>query len=838
MVNLDSTGIATILLIASLVSTCALGLVVLLREPHRTTHRFFAGLCANLALWTLGVLVIAHSHDEHGARLAIMLTFAVATFLPATFYHFIAYFPSQQFTARYTVLGFLYSGAVLLILSMGSGLYIYELKVYPDAPPQVVYGPVFHSYGILVLVSMFASFSNLVYKVRQASGINRRQIEHVLAGIFLSTVFASSTNVLAPALGVGSMELYGPCFVLILVAILAYSMIRYHLLDIWFMVSRTTVYAIMTSVVVGIFTGSVWFVHYFFSGGQMQNLLTTLIAAVLVVLVLGPLKDRLQRLLDRLVLQRHYDTKALIERISRGAVTMVQLENLLQTVVCDIQRTVGVPAVRVLLVEGQAPDSLVVTYSTREREQGNRIGGQGYLLQHIQEHHGPMALQALRHTRVSAQDESLIRALEKLDAFLLAPLVTQQGVMGVLCLGEKTSRDIYTQEDLHVFTTIAGPLSAAIENARLYDRLEALNVHMERIMHNMRGAVVAVDRAGLVSTLNQEATDLCGDVSVGARLSALPQPVAELLERTLSEQRGINDLETHLKGDTGELVPVVMSSSYFEGGASEKLGAMVLIYNMTVIKLLEANVQRADRLTSIGTLAAGMAHEIKNPLQSIKTFTQLLLNRFDDSDFRKTFSEVVPPEVQRIDGIVSRLLDFARPKPVHFAPQDLRKTIQAVLALIENQLRKHNILVTTEFPEDCRRIMGDEQQLHQVFLNLMLNAVDALKDSDERRINIRAYYARAHIARAGRPTLTDVPCTRVIVSDTGCGIAEDDLPQLFNPFFTTKAHGSGLGLSVVHGILTDHNAQIDVSSVPGQGTSFSISFPLMEREELMERVRV
>jgi signal transduction histidine kinase len=253
---------------------------------------------------------------------------------------------------------------------------------------------------------------------------------------------------------------------------------------------------------------------------------------------------------------------------------------------------------------------------------------------------------------------------------------------------------------------------------------------------------------------------------------------------------------------------------------------MVMIHDLTQIKRLEQKVQRADRLSSIGTLAAGMAHEVKNPLVSIKTFTQLLLNKFDDVDYRKTFAEVVPHEVDRIDTIVSRLLDFARPKAVHFAQQDLVKIIHEVLALVENQIRKHNIKITIEHPNEQVNVYGDEQQLHQVFLNLFLNAIDAMKDMGNGRLSIRVTFDRTHLRGQNVAPYVETECVRVVVADTGCGIYRHHINQLFTPFFTTKAEGCGLGLSVVHGIVTEHGGEIDVESTPGSGTSFSVRLPL------------
>ncbi|HNR32654.1 MAG TPA: ATP-binding protein, partial [Candidatus Hydrogenedentes bacterium] len=431
------------------------------------------------------------------------------------------------------------------------------------------------------------------------------------------------------------------------------------------------------------------------------------------------------------------------------------------------------------------------------------------------------------HSRPTEERIRVAEQLAELDAFLCVPLKTKSGIVGLLLLGEKTSRDIYTAEDVTMFSTLAGPLGAAIENARLYRKIEEVNLHLERIMDNMRGGVIAVDVNGVITTVNQGARDILGKINVGDRMDGLRPPLADLLRRTLAEQRSISDFETVIAGPDGERIPVLLSASLLARSEWESLGAMALLFNLTQIKRLEANVQRADRLSSLGTVAAGMAHEIKNPLVSIRTFTQLLPTRYQDPEFRASFSEIVLQEVDRINTIVSRLLDFARPRPVQFAPQNLHRILSDTLALIESQTRKSNIKVNAVFPEKDREVSGDEQQLHQVFLNLLLNAIEALQESRERQITVTMRYDRAHLRRKDAPPLFDAECVKVSIADTGCGIPQDALDQVFTPFFTTKANGSGLGLSVVQGIVTSHGGVIDVSSIPGMGTLFTVTFPLM-----------
>lgn len=824
----NETESASLLLGISALSSLALGTLVVWRNPSRHSHRIFALLTLNIALWALGVLIIAHCHAPQAALFWIKVTFVIAGFLPATFYHFSGCFPQQGFSGFRAVLGGLYAGGLSTAVVTQTPWYISKLDVFPAAPPQVQYGPAFLVFLGLVAVSMLFSFSNLIQKLRYATGVQRRQLEHVFLGIFGSTVLATATNVLAPILHITTSQLYGPCFMVLLMAILAYSMMRYQLLDIWLIVSRSSVYAVLTAFVIAIFLGTVALVHWVFSaGGHSTDVITTSLAALVIALIIQPLKERVQLVLDRAMLKRRYDARELVERVSRETAQFMHLDALLARVCEDIRKTLGVSRIRVMLVSERHPDTLVTEYSTDPREIGRENINLDFLLHYIAKNQEPIQLEELLHTRPSEERIRVAQHLAELDTFLCSPLVTTSGLVGMVMLGEKTSKDIYTRDDLLVFSTLAAPLGSAIENARLYRKLEEVNLHLERIMSNMHGGVIAVDANGFITTVNEGAREMLGDLRPGQPVSALPPPLSDLLQRTLAEQRSISDFETVITGADGEAIPVAMSSSCLTRGGNENLGAMALVFNMTQIKRLESNVQRADRLSSLGTVAAGMAHEIKNPLVSIKTFTQLLPQRYGDPEFRTTFVEIVLHEVDRINSIVMRLLDFARPKPVRFAPQNLQQIIENTLTLVANQTQKLGIRVTTIFPEEPREVSGDEQQLHQVFLNLFLNAIEALQDSQERQIHVTFRYDRAHLRRKGGLPLMDVECVRISIADSGCGIPQDKLDQVFTPFFTTRANGSGLGLSVVQGIVTSHGGTIDVSSIPGMGTLFTLTFPLM-----------
>ena len=578
---------------------------------------------------------------------------------------------------------------------------------------------------------MLLSYPTLIRKLLASSGLERLQIQHVLLGIFLTTTLAYLTNVVAPALHIVGLEPYGPMFTVLMMAIFAYAMVRYHLLDIRVIVSRTTVYAVVTGFVMLTFFSTISLVHLTLSAsGHASRILSTGLAALIIAVVIEPLKERVQLVVDRAIVKRRYDTNRLVARISRNAGQIVQLDELLRTVVEDLRLTIGIGKARVVLLDDQDPAAFVIEYSSDTKEIGTPLRGHTPLIRHLERNPDPLVLEKLVRSRPTPESISVAEHLAELDTYLCLPLETTSGLVGALLLGRKTSRQIYSSEDLMVLTAIATPVAAAIENARLYRQIEEVNAHFSEILSKMRGGVIAVDTKGDVRTVNQSAAKILGPVEIGRNLAWLTPELAQLLEQTLRERRAITDFETVVKTPDGESVPVVMSSSCLFTRDNVTTGAMAMIYDLSQVKRLEQNVQRAGHLSSIGTLAAGMAHEIKNPLVSIKTFTQLLMSRYDDPDFRGTFASVVPHEVERIDAIVSQLLDFSRPKPVEFAPRNVRGILDHVLGLVKNQTHKAKIQVRVDFPEESIQVHGDDQQLHQLFLNLVLNAIDALTQTD------------------------------------------------------------------------------------------------------------
>ena len=229
----------------------------------------------------------------------------------------------------------------------------------------------------------------------------------------------------------------------------------------------------------------------------------------------------------------------------------------------------------------------------------------------------------------------------------------------------------------------------------------------------------------------------------------------------------------------------------------------------------KVQMQRADRLASLGTLTAGLAHEIRNPLVAIKTFTQLLPERFDDSEFREHFLNVTAGEVDRISSLVTELLDFARPSQPKLNKEDLNQVVEKMLLLVDTESHKKNVQIVKDFYELLPPVVLDPEQIKQVLLNILLNAVDATPEDGTISVSTRP------VKRNG-----SLDYVQIVISDTGKGIANEDLDKVFTPFYTTKHEGSGLGLAISHQIIQEHQGTIEVESTKDQGTTFRINLPV------------
>jgi two-component system nitrogen regulation sensor histidine kinase GlnL len=360
-----------------------------------------------------------------------------------------------------------------------------------------------------------------------------------------------------------------------------------------------------------------------------------------------------------------------------------------------------------------------------------------------------------------------------------------------------------------------------------FAELSDLKSYNDHILRSFVNGLVTLDLDGRVVTVN-----LAAETLTGCAASALTgRPVTEafhhvpelrgLLLETLRTRVGVPQVSLMLARGDGPAVPVEVATTPLRGAEGQALGVVAILRDLTPVRQLEEQLRRSDRLAALGTLAAGLAHEIKNPLTSIMTFSRHVARRFDDERFRQRFQSVVPRELERINAIVDGLLRLARPARLVLAPVHLPPLLEQALELYAPQIEARRIHVRRNWDASVPPVPGDAEHLYQAFLNLVANAIDAMEDEGG-TLTVRLGWPPDG-ERAGG-ALRD----RLIVevADTGSGIKPEETPNVFNPFFTTKSGGTGLGLAIAHKIIEDHGGTVTLRSIPSQGTVFTVTLPL------------
>ena len=334
----------------------------------------------------------------------------------------------------------------------------------------------------------------------------------------------------------------------------------------------------------------------------------------------------------------------------------------------------------------------------------------------------------------------------------------------------------------------------------------------------MGSGLVAVDARGRVTAFNRAAESITGFRSadaLGQSWSAIfgdGVDLDEVRETADAPQAPPRRYEFPLKRQDGRVIPVGISFWSLRSGQGEVAGLIGVCQDLSTIKRMEQRMRQADRLATVGRLSANMAHEIRNPLASISGAVEALAKELPPDEGRDRLVEIVLKESERLNHIVAAFLEYARPAPLTPLDVNLIEILDEVLLLIEHRSLPANLKIIREYPESLPARV-DPQQMRQAIWNLCLNAVQAMPDGGE--------------VRVGGHELDDPvgPRIQVWIADTGHGIADEDLPHIFEPFYSTKAGGSGIGLALVYRVLQDHGGLIEARSRPGDGTTFTLTLP-------------
>lgn len=331
------------------------------------------------------------------------------------------------------------------------------------------------------------------------------------------------------------------------------------------------------------------------------------------------------------------------------------------------------------------------------------------------------------------------------------------------------------------------------------------------ILRTLPVGIISTDMDDRITSINPAAQDITGltRTAAGRGLHDLLPGVWAVLEGRTAQDAAREQEAWCTVGE--RRVPLAISASHIVTEEGEAIGTALIMRDLGEIRRLQSELRRRDRLVALGNMAAGIAHEVRNPLSAIKGLARFFMEASPEGSDESRMADIMTREVLRLDKVVGDLLDFARPDVLNLTDVGLNELVERARDMVRSDMDARKIRFEAELPEPPLSVRLDRDRMTQVLLNLFLNAVQAMPDGG--RLMVRARMEGTELA--------------LNVADTGCGIAPERLADIFSPYFTTKASGTGLGLSIVHKIVEAHDGTIEVASTPGEGTVFKLRFPFV-----------
>jgi len=607
-----------------------------------------------------------------------------------------------------------------------------------------------------------------------------------------------------------------------------YAIFRYRLMDVDLIFKRGMVYTLAAGAIAGAYfavvAGVAELVH---TQVPSSGPIGLVLAIVVTALLFDPVRKWIQDGMDQFFYRTGYDYRKTLIEFGRELSSETDLDKMLSAVVDRLSRTLLVDRMAVFLAAGEGHDQFLLAKSFGMTQTSGL--DLGFLAAARPEDEAGHLFFDNTH-QVPRETVSAQQAIAKLDLNYYIPCRAQKHTIAVLGLGKTAEGDFLTSEDVELLETLAGYLGIAIQNARLYASLqqkvaeyERLKDFNENIVESINVGVLAVDLADRIESWNSQMEVMYAL----PRWQALTKSLSEVFPTAFVEEfyrvrqnPGIHNFyKFRLGTQAGESRVVNVAIAPLVTKDFSVVGRLIIMDDITERVELEAQLSQADKLSSIGLLAAGVAHEVNTPLAVISSYAQMLSKQVQGDPQKSGLLEKITRQTFRASEIVNNLLNFSRTSGTEFTQVDVNKIISDTLALLEHQFKIGRITVRDERNMHLSTIHGNAGRLQQVFLNLFLNAKDAMTNGGTLRIST-----------------SNGESVGVIVSDSGTGIAQEHIQRIYDPFFTTKTapregqpRGTGLGLSVTYGIIQEHAGKIRVESRKGEGTTFYLDFPLTRK---------
>ncbi len=813
-----------------------IGLFVIFRQGGRAPFVLhFAGLC--LAAFVFHFYTPLGTYRDLDLAIGFLRTAGFLIF-PPLFLHFSTIYPTRYhlFEDRRWRSVLLYVPAFVL-LAFATTIFLHDelVKIFPRELLNIsstftarFYNASFIHFTVALIISVILLVRRFIVS---KNTVARQQLKWVVSGLVLAitpfTLLYATGYVLSQEAGPLTDVAILP---LILIPLsLGYSVVRYRLMDVELVVRRAAVYA-LTTLAIALAIGSiVYFAGLYALSGEVASagqitlrLILSVTAMACIVMIAAPVKNFLQERVDRIFYGRRYDLRHSLLDFGRTISATTALDPLLDSLIRRLREVMNVERLAIFIEDQYTPAGYRVA---RTAGLSAPISVPADFRDMIRTHSAETGVVRADDLVIALEGEGFVRRV----LHYYVPCVVRGRMVAVIGLGRSADGALLSSEDVEILRTVSGYIAVAIENSLLYQEqqaraseLEILKEFNESIVESINVGLMAVDLDGRITRLNSALEEICSisrEEAIDKRVEELfADDFADVLRQVLGPEgwqmrqtRQIYKLHTATRAGRALTLNVALAPLW---DAAEQTGALVVFEDVTERLHLEEQLQQREKLSSIGLLAAGVAHEVNTPLTGVSSYTQMLLNMLPENDPKHALLEKVRRQADRATDIVNNLLNFSRTgNAAEFTTVNVHRVLDDTLQLLEPQLRRSQIEIVREYGDGLPEVYANAVKLQQVFTNLILNARDSIANGN------------------GRITLAtsngEEDLLTVEVADNGVGIAPEDVAKIYDPFFTTKGvgRGTGLGLAVTYGIVQEHSGHISVLSTPGEGTTFRITLP-------------
>jgi signal transduction histidine kinase len=858
-----------------------LGIFVYFKNKESHVNRTWFLFSLSISIWSFGMVETTVAESKEMALFWGRLHYIGAIAIPLFFFHFVITILNIRKIKK--TLFIVYIIGFFFFLSNFTSLLVKDVAPTLMFRYYILPGPIYPFFTLFFFSCIISAVIKLIKAFKEADGIQRNQIKY----IFLASIigFTGGATTFLPVFNIKVFP-FGTYFISLYAFIITFAIVKHRLMDISIVIKKGTAYTLMIflllvpCVILTILTQ-----NYVF--GDISPLFTLLLFFLfLLILFYSPqLKPGMEDVVEQIFFRSKYDYKKTLQELNKTTISILDQEVLLKKLIDTVSNALKIEKISIFLLNEERGFYEIKASLGLDRSKFASLSfsKDDLFIDWLKQKDEIVVKEELVRGFKNQKVELVLKKLDLMESEVCLQLKRRDEFIGIWNLGRKESGDMYSHEDLELLSTLANHATISLQNANFHNKLQQGykqlsilyeitgdvigSLELDKVLSNIleKGVNLIKADSGSIRLLEKgrnvldmiaiynlsdeyrKKTDMSMGEGVIGSVIQQRKPIAvdeigknsQIMYPELSRNDGFASLicvPLNKNGDTIGCLTIYSKSLHKY--SHDEISMMTAFANQVTIAIENARLyedlkktkayqRRSDKLASLGTLTAGLAHEIRNPLVAVKTFMQLLKERYDDPEFRESFLDITASEVDRISTLINELLDFARPSQMQPQKENINEIVEKMLLLLKNEVKEKSIEIEKKYASNLPKILVDKEQVKQVFLNMLLNGIQSAPKGGVITVETRqALYGEREFVQ-------------VNIRDTGSGIPKEDLESIFDPFFTTKENGTGLGLSISHQIVEEHQGYIDVDSELGKGTTFHVNLPidlsLLERRKRDEK---